>query len=126
MDLNDLKRKVQAARRFTVEVEGRHLVLQRPSDFDLQMAGAKAGLSGGKPDGRLLWERLVICGALVDWTGVVASDFGLEADDTPVPFDAEAVALLLDAQPEWAQQLSLALFAAIAAANHEKSEAEKN
>lgn len=126
MDLNELKRKVQAARRFTVEVEGRHLVLQRPSDFELQMAGAKAGLSGGKSDARLMWERLVLCGALVDWSGVVASDFGIHGDDTPMPFDAEAVPLLLDAQPEWAQTLSLALFAAIATANHEKSEAEKN
>lgn len=126
MDLNDLKRKVQAARQFTVEVgAGRVVTLQRPSRFDLQMAGAKAGMSGGAPGSRLQWERLVLSGAVVGWQGITVADFGAHEADA-VAFDPEAVSMLLDAQPEWADQLSEALWMQLAKAEDVEGTAAKN
>lgn len=125
MDLNDLKRKVQAARRFQVEVEGRTFTLQRPSRFELQMAGARAGMSAGEPGSRVHWERLVLLGAIVGWDGVLACDLGA-GDFEPVPHSPEAVPMLVDAQPDWADTLATALWVNMAKAEDAEGTASKN
>lgn len=127
MELSELKRKVQAARRFDVDIgNGRSITMQRPSRFDLQMAGARSGMTGGNtPGSRLQWERLVVSGAVVHWVGIVARDFGAESTE-PVPFDADATTLLIDAQPEWGDQLSEALWREMAKADDIEGAAQKN
>lgn len=125
MELTDLKRKVQAARRFAVEIDGRSFTLQRPSRFDMQMAAAQAGMAHGDPGARLHWERLVLLGAIVGWQGVTVADLGLP-EAGPLDHDDGAVLLLLDAQPEWGDQLAQALWERLAQASEVEGTAAKN
>ncbi len=74
------------------------------------------------------WERLIVVGAVIDWQGIVASDFGIDGDDarSPVVFDADVAQMLFDEQPDWYKLVAERLWAEITKAEKAQGDAEKN
>jgi hypothetical protein len=105
MDIEALKARTLAARQFTVPCGSRSYTLQLPTAHELEVAAARRtdGAAGTVEFFRHAIER-----ALVGWSGITEASFAGEGDSA-VPFSAELVPWLLDAQPADAEQLRSAL-----------------
>ena len=134
MDLADLKRYATAAREFSVPVGAasapRHITLRLPTQHEVVLAARRSGLHGVAEDAAahvVLQRTLLLC-ALVAWSGVVVGDVladhpqGTDA----LEWSADAAVLLLDAQPEWEQELGSALMERMAQRKAVKDTAAKN
>lgn len=126
MDINDLRRKVLAAREFSLVIDGVTFTLRVPSEHQVQVASLRSGLGNDSAAMPLLRRRLLE-EALIHWAGAQVSHLvpGHEPDE-PLDFDAEVVPLLLDVQAEWAQQLDEALVLRLAERRKPQDTAEKN
>lgn len=126
MDLHELQSRAQRAREFTKTVDGRTFTLRIPTrDESLVAARRLGGSLGDNLAGLLLLQRALLKDAIVGWQGLVIGDVLKSAPEAaePLPFEAGAVPLVLDANPEWADQLSREL-AERAAARNQRIEAE--
>jgi len=124
-DIEQLKARALAARRFSVVVDGRTYVLQLPTQHELELAAARkaAGEAGMVEFFRAQLER-----AVVGWSDVTEAVFvgGQSLDYSPVPYSPELVPWLLDAQPADAEQLRAALIEKLAERRARTEAAAKN
>jgi hypothetical protein len=124
-DIEQLKARALAARRFSVVVDGRTYVLQLPTQHELELAAARkaAGEAGMVEFFRAQLER-----AVVGWSDVTDAVFvgGQSLDYAPVPYSPELVPWLLDAQPADAEQLRAALIEKLAERRARVEAAAKN
>lgn len=126
MDLQELQARALRAREFTKVVDGRTFTLRIPTrDESLVAARRLGGSLGDNLAGLLLLQRALLKDAIVGWQGLVVGDVLKDAPEAAdaLPFEAGAVPLVLDANPEWADQLSKEL-AERAAARNQRIEAE--
>ena len=127
-DLDYIRRKAEAARRFEHVVDGRTFQLRRPTRLETQIALAQS-TPGGRRDAAsgVRFNRSVVELAIVGWSGVRTRDvLPQHPDDDPFEFEDGAAAVLLDAQPLWEDELLDALLRQTAAANGQQEAAEKN
>lgn len=127
MDIQTIKRRSMAARESTLLVNGRSFTLRLPTTFELTLLAQRASLSKDEPAASFVLLRRALEQAVVGWDGVRVADLLPDSDDaTPLAFDAEAVPLLLDAQPDVADALTAELASKIAARAARMDTAEKN
>lgn len=109
MDKHDIMRKARAARQFSVEVApGVSITLQLPTRQEVAIAAARAGLhkEGAQAEGLVRVQRDLLQAAVVGWgVGVTLQHVLPDEPAESLPFDADMVPLLLDAQPAWEQVL---------------------
>lgn len=126
MELDDIRRHALAAREFQKVIEHATFTLRIPTRHETQLAIRRGGPSDDVAR-LLVAERLLLEGALVRWSGVRVQDVLADhefAED--LPHEPAAVPLLLDAQPDWAHQLGVALMDAMASRQAAQDTAEKN
>lgn len=113
MDASDLRRHALAARQFGVAVgDGVSVTLTDLTRLQMQLALLEAAGVGRALDSaaKLRFRRLELLRAVSGWSGVRERHLVPgAATDADVPFDAELVELLLDAQPAWEDALGAAL-----------------
>jgi hypothetical protein len=133
MELDDIARNALAAREFQIATGHAHYTLRLPTRYEITLAASRAQASADEPGAKdpahlLILERLLLERAVVRWTGVHVRDVlpEHEAADEPLPFEPRAVPLLLDAQPDLARDLSLALFDRMAQRREAGDTAAKN
>lgn len=129
-ELEQIKRKALAARRFEVPIAGRAdavVTLQVPTKHEAMVSYLDCG-TGEPAANTARWQRTLLERSIVAWRGLVVGDLmaSHEAAAEPLPFDPEAIALLLDAQDEWATQLFAALVPRLEARQAAQDTAEKN
>lgn len=110
MDKHDIKRKALAAREVTEEVAaGVHITLRLPTRQEVAVAAARAGVhqDGNETAGLVLMQRHLLLASVVGWgLGVKLNHLLPDEAAEPLPFDADLVELLLDAQPLWEDKLT--------------------
>lgn len=133
-DLADLARQALAARDISVTVgppdAPRHITLRVPTQYQTALAARRAGLHMATPEpaAALVLERQLQTGAVVGWHGVLVGDVLPQHPQAaePLPFDAAAVELLLDAQPQWGSVALQALMDKMAQRAQVQEAAAKN
>lgn len=109
MDKHDIRRKALAAREVTEEVApGVHINLRLPTRQEVAVSAARAGVHtpGNETAGLVIMQRDLMLAAVVGWGLGVKLNHLLPGEAPEVlPFDADLVPLLLDAQPEWETKL---------------------
>jgi len=109
MDKHDIRRKALAAREVTEEVApGVHINLRLPTRQEVAVAAARAGVHnpGNETAGLVIMQRELMLAAVVGWgQGVKLTHLLPEEAAEVLPFDADLVPLLLDAQPDWETKL---------------------
>lgn len=99
MDLADLQRRAQAARRFEVAAGDKRFTLQLPTQHEVEMAMARArgaeGTAGAEPV-LLRVRRALVESAIVEWQGVTLDDLVPGAGTDPADLVPGAAALFLD------------------------------
>lgn len=128
--LADIKARAIKAREFAHVIGDCTFTLLTPTRQELRQVAYEHGLRAlDGPELALLQYHLTVR-HVVGWTGVrvrhlmpdvVAADAG-----SPVPASPDTVALLLDAQPEWADQLGTELLARVRLRNEALAEDAKN
>lgn len=111
MDIHDLKRKVQAAREFHVDVDGGvQFVLRLPTEHERLLALDRAHTDGllHRTVLRTLLEK-----AVVGWVGIRVEHLLPDTDEPgPLDFDVQLavdlVPMVLDADPRWTDVLTSA------------------
>lgn len=130
MDKHDIRRKALAAREVTEEVApGVHITLRLPTRQEVSVAAARAGVHspGNETAGLVVMQRDLMQAAVVGWgQGVKLSHLLPGEADDPLPFDADLVPLLLDAQPNWDDALRARFVRERNARNARLEDAEKN
>ena len=128
MDLADIKRKAEAARRFVVELDGRSFTLQLPTRHEIEVEAVRSRLHDGDTDPAQLTviRRRLLERGVVAWAGVTCEHLAPGAGNDAAEVSPEAVALLLDAEPELAAQLDTEFVGRLAERNAKRAEAEKN
>lgn len=134
MDLAEIARRQREAREFTHAVDGCSFTLRLATAHERRcaiMAMVQMPATADAEPRPLTAEevekltRRLSEQAVVGWQGVtlrhLLPDVDPAAADEPVPWSAAAVALLLDAQPDWER----ALRAAYAARNAPRQQAEE-
>jgi hypothetical protein len=129
-ELAQIKRKALAARRFEVPMAGRAdaiITLQVPTKHETMVSYLDCG-TGAPAANSARWQRVMLERAIVAWRGLRVGDLLAthEAAAEDLPFDPEAIALLLDAQDEWATQLFGELMPRLEARQAVQDTAEKN
>lgn len=114
MDLQTLRDKALAAREVTHTVGDVTYRLRLPTPHEVLLAAHRTGVVG-QPAGAayLVLMRAVLEAAVIGWQGLrVAHVLPDEADgQTPLAWEVGAVAVVLDARPDDAQQLADAMSA---------------
>lgn len=109
MDKHDIRRKALATRECTEEVApGVHITLRLPTRQEVAVAAARAGVHtpGNETAGLVVMQRDLLLAAVIGWgQGVQLRHLLPDEAADPLPFDADLVPLLLDAQPEWEDKL---------------------
>lgn len=130
MEINDLKRRALALRESVVEVgpadAPRRITLRRPTRFEARLAAVRCGVADGTAGANVRMERELVAAAVVAWAGVTVADVLPAGGAEPLTHHPDAVALLLDAQPDWADAMTAALFAAMLAEEKAAEEPAKN
>jgi hypothetical protein len=135
MDVDTIRRKALAARQFQVAAGPAVFTLCMPTKLDAQLAYMRSAMHEGTrdPAAMVRTQRALLLGAVVGWSGVLGAhvlgevEAATDADKAePLPFDAQVVELLLDAQPDWEQALSSALVERINARAAVEDTAAKN
>jgi hypothetical protein len=134
MDLFDLKRLALTSREISVAVGPadalRHVTLRLPTKHETNLAALRSGMRDAENDkaATVVLQRALLVGSVVAWSGVVAGDVlphHPQAAD-PLLIEPGAVDLLLDAQPDWATTLGMALMTEMAARSVKQDTATKN
>ncbi len=128
MDLADIKRKAEAARRFVVNVDGRSFTLQLPTQHEIEVEAMRSRLHDGDADPAQLTviRRRMLERGVKAWTGVTCEHLAAGAGTDAAEVSPEAVALLLDAEPELAARLDTDFVGRLAERNAKRAEAAKN
>lgn len=130
MDIVDLQRRAAAAREFEHAIGERRFRLRIPTSHEVQVEVLRAG--GGNPAAEqvalAIMQRAIIERAIVGWSGVTTADI-LPEESAAVETVEHApvlVALLLDAQPAIAAELTDVLVKRAAERNARIEAARKN
>lgn len=128
MDLADIKRKAEAARRFAVQVGGLSFTLQLPTMHEIEVEAVRARLHEGGADPAQLTviRRRLLERGVVAWAGVTCEHLAPGGGADAADVGAEAVALLLDADPALASKLDAEFVGRMAERNAKRAEAAKN
>lgn len=130
MDLDTLRRRAVAGRRFDVPLDGGAIIvtLELPTRHASKLAYSRAGLIEGDNTSTTMirWTRSVLLMAVVAWTGVEERHVLPDGSHGQVSFAADAVDLLLDAQPQWEEALAAALLDRLAQRRAREDTAAKN
>lgn len=132
MELADLKRFALAAREFSHSVgdPARQISLRVPTQHQIDLAARRSGLSSLSDDqaANVVLSRSLLLLGVVGWSGITVGDVlpGNAQSAEPLPWEAGAVELLLDAQPEWAQEMYEALIEQLLSRKALKDTAAKN
>lgn len=130
MDKHDIRRKALAAREVTEEVApGVHINLRLPTRQEVAVAAARAGVhtAGNETAGLVIMQRELMLAAVVGWgQGVKLTHLLPDEAADVLPFDADLVPLLLDAQPEWESRLQARFVAERIKRTAMLEDAEKN
>jgi len=134
MDLADLKRRALAAREFQKAVGPqeslRQFTLRVPTPHEVKVAASRAGLSAVVEDqaAHVLLQRALLVPAVVAWSGVTVGDVLADAEPgtDALELEAGAVELVLDAHPDWEQELVSELYQRMAQRREQKDTAAKN
>lgn len=100
MDISAIKERARAARSITVHCGPRAYALLLPTPHQMEVAVASRGEGEA---GVVQFLRRQVEAAIVNWQGVTLAAFDPASGDSGeecIPFAAELVADLLDAQPE--------------------------
>lgn len=98
MDLNDLKRKADAAREYPVQVGALSFTCRLPTAHEVEMETARAwSVERDNLAVLLRVRRALVERSVVAWVGVTEAMLGPGAGDTPAEVSPAAVGLLLDA-----------------------------
>lgn len=127
-DLEYIARKALAARQFEHQIGAVTFRLQLLTKLEASICYAQAA-HAGRADGStwVRYERAVALAAIVGWSGVTAHHVLVSAQpDDPLPWEAAAVPLLLDAQPEWEAELLQVLMQRVAQRQAAEDAAAKN
>lgn len=131
-ELHDLRRAFEAAREFTLPVgpedAKRTVTLRTPTEHQLKLCALRAGVSGPAQDlaSMAVLERSLLELCIVGWAAFSQADVVAGGSADPLPFDAAATGLLLDAQPAWFAPAGAELFTRLAQRGSEREEAAKN
>jgi len=113
MDLYTLQQRALAARELVHTVGGITYTLRVPTRHEVLLAAQRSGAmqAGGDRAALLVTQRAVLEAAVIGWTGarvchVLPPDQAAGEADAPLPWEAGAVPLLLDARPDDAQALA--------------------
>ena len=104
-DINDLRRKAQAAREFTMSVGVRGFTLRIPTQHELKVEALRSTASGMDPAQSTVLVRSLLEKSIVSWSGVVCEDLAPGGGPESAELLDGCVALLLDQQPEVASAL---------------------
>lgn len=115
MDLADLKARAQRAREFTHTCGDCTFTLRTPTRLEMRQCMHERGLdpAGASPLLPALLQRYLLERFVVGWMGPRESHVVADAGPAPLPWSADAVPLLLDAQPAWADELGTVLLASV-------------
>ena len=96
MDLAEIQRRAQAARESTIEIDGATFTMRLPTPLETRVACVQAG-GVVQSEQVLRAERIMLCGAIVGWSGVPLSWVLHDAETGEFyEYSPEAVGLLLD------------------------------
>jgi hypothetical protein len=135
MELDDIRRQALAAREFQKVIEHVTFTLRLPTRYEVTLAARRSAARGATLDGStdndpahlLILERLLLEQAVVRWSGLrLRNVLPDEATDEDITHSSGAVPLLLDAQPDWARELGVALFDRMAQRRERQDTAAKN
>lgn len=128
MDVEKLKARVAAARRFDHTIDGVRFTLETPTEHALRVHTARARAGNALDTGTLmvLVSRAMLIEAVCGWDGVTTAHFLPEAEPEAVAFEASLVADLVDAQPLWAAELVTALYERLGQRRSRIEAAQKN
>lgn len=120
IDLADLRLRAQRARRFEHTVDGRAFELVYPSKFEAERIWARHERDTASA------LRDLVAASITGWTGVLVGDAVPEHKRAaePLPYSAEAVALLLDERTDWIKALGMEIVAAMKT-RHDAIEADR-
>lgn len=128
MELEAIRRKAQAARQFDVSLPSGIVVnMQAPTKHESTVAYMES--SGiAKSASQVRWQRALLVLAIVGWRGVLVQHLlpGATNGNEAVAFEPGAAELLLDAQPDWGDQLLAALVPRLSARQAAEDTAAKN
>lgn len=125
--LADLRARALKAREFTHTVGECAFTVRTPTRQEVRQTALDHGLHQMDAAEFRVLEYHLAARAVVGWTGVRVRDLlPADGDPTPVPWSADAVALLLDAQPDWCDALAQALLARLGARNQALEDDAKN
>lgn len=100
MDADALKRKLDAARQFVVEVGGISLTLRLPTETAMRAAVAQLPPRGDQAASVADLQPILLRQCTVGWAGVRPCDLLPGAPETPLPFDAELLDDVFDRWPD--------------------------
>jgi len=111
MESAQLKARIEAARRFEHTFDAVRLTVRVPSEHEMRVYAARARAAGASDTATLMVEilRSTLLNAVQGWQGVTVDHFLHDGDAEGVDFDAELVAPLFDANPDWAEPLVTAI-----------------
>lgn len=112
MDLQALQARALAAREFSHTVADVDYRLRVPTQHEALLAAHRTGVVGNAQGAAyLVLMRAVLEAAIIGWQGLRVGHVvpGGDDADTPLPWSAEAVPLVLDARPADAQALADAM-----------------
>lgn len=124
-DINDLRRKAQAAREFTVTVGAASYTLRLPTRHETEVEVLRSRGDGDAALPAVLTRRLLEA-AVVGWTGVTLEQLAPGGGPAPAELVPGAAALLLDNDPQAAAALLEAFVAKAQERNDRLEAAEKN
>ena len=125
-DINDLRRKAQAAREFVVIVGALTFGLRLPTQHGLKVEALRSTASGMDPAQSTVLVRSLLEKAVISWSGVTCEDLAPHGGPEQAELVDGAVALLLDSQPEIAGDLMSAFVDRMNERATAKDEAAKN
>lgn len=129
IDADEIRARALKSREVTVDVEGRSFMLRVPTMYEVilaQRSAQRLSASLGESAIELVLQRLLTESSVIGWDGVKLGDV-LEAEgDEPLPFAANLIDLLLDAQPRWGAELGAELYERIVTRSAAAAEDAKN
>jgi hypothetical protein len=116
MDLAELQQRARKAREFEHAIDDCGFTLRTPTRLELRQCMHERGLNPAEQSGVVLslLQQYLLERYLIGWKGVRDRHVLPDAGDAPLPWSADAVRLVLDAQPEWADALGARLLASVA------------
>jgi hypothetical protein len=124
-DINDLRRKAQAAREFSLVVGERSFTLRLPTAHELRVEALLISAATA-PARSTVMVRSLLEKAVVSWSGVTCEDLAPHGGPEPAELVDGAVELLLDHQTEVAAALMDAFVDRMNERATRKDEAAKN